>query len=829
MAAPKIVILGDNSLTGDSRVIKQIRTAVAAGYETIAIGVTPGPGYELKQFGARMILVTMYQAEQSVVGAIPQWLSRRFSPTAHEAKSAELQSLRVAAHRDQSRVQQSGIGSRIQRTSINARLAKIRVRRSFNDRMASQTASAVATGVERNHAKIAKMQDPRILAQLEVLDPGTFALQAVVAPVLAELNPDIVHANDYRTISLALDYAKTARESGRPVAIVYDSHEWLPGYTELGTGRHAFAQAAERDGITQVDSVITVSTEIAARIQSHYGLPSTPLVVQNSPEVPGELLSGPTLRQRLRLSHDQFLAVYSGSVGSGRDLELCIDAIVEVPTAVLAFVVSTPDRDRIRKLKSRAQDAGVADRVRFVRFVPQEQIVSYLREADVGLIPFERNANNDVAVPTKTREYAGAQVPIITSDVPALAEFVSRFACGEIYSVGDSKDLGAAIDRVIDNGRSRYTAGLAKVTTESTWQTEAATLRTAWSSALAVSDIAPPDSPADGDLASLRPRKSLASESAGSRIVLGVGPLPAATGLMSSLNAINATPIGIDPDDQPERASAAVWHELAQRYTHCLLVSGRSLVADGRNAAETARELDCAEAEGVRLGSLLLGPEVLTPTPRGGETPMELRGRERRAVRRRMTAEFFGLPIFTTNYDLAQSWDVAIWLPLALADIVPISDSLAPEPRDQLTVLDLRRKGEVLESRAVTRKIRNTCNHHGAKLITRRLATQSGPLDAAIAGADIVIDSQISNRGYTIEAVTALAHGKVVLSTFSGDPSTAPVVNTSEETLGTELARVLTDASLRDGFSMRGSAWVDRYHRGDASRAAVKSFLKTKS
>ncbi len=94
----------------------------------------------------------------------------------------------------------------------------------------------------------------------------------------------------------------------------------------------------------------------------------------------------------------------------------------------VAFVVAHPPSRYVEGLVARAAELGVADRVHLLPYVPHDQVVSFLASADAGVIPIHHWPNHEVALITKFFEYAHARLPMIISDVRAMArgDSVSR-------------------------------------------------------------------------------------------------------------------------------------------------------------------------------------------------------------------------------------------------------------------------------------------------------------------------------------------------------------------------------------------------------------------
>src|SRR5258707_6588416 len=60
------------------------------------------------------------------------------------------------------------------------------------------------------------------------LEPGLWDYELAYGPVIDELAPDIIHANDFRMLGVGARALVRARGKGRDVKLVWDAHEFLP-------------------------------------------------------------------------------------------------------------------------------------------------------------------------------------------------------------------------------------------------------------------------------------------------------------------------------------------------------------------------------------------------------------------------------------------------------------------------------------------------------------------------------------------------------------------------------------------------------------------------
>lgn len=273
--------------------------------------------------------------------------------------------------------------------------------------------------------------------------------QAYLAEV-GQMDFDLVHAHDATTIACASNAVAFASRSGVRPALVYDAHEYARGLSNLPASIRDVNVAVEQANIGAADAVVTVSPVLADRLQRDHSLPQTPALVLNAPLAaafdPDSRLS---VRESAGLAEDVPLAVYAGVIKPLRGVATVVRALPLVPDLHVAIVVSTPGSAAVKELLAEAHQGGCAERVHVLPYVQQDQVINYLRTADVGLYPLLRSGNTELAWPTKIFEYLHAGLPMVVSDMPSMSELVMQQGWGEVFAAGDPEGFAAAVRRVL--------------------------------------------------------------------------------------------------------------------------------------------------------------------------------------------------------------------------------------------------------------------------------------------------------------------------------------------------------------------------------------------
>lgn len=271
----------------------------------------------------------------------------------------------------------------------------------------------------------------------------TALVSATFARAITAYRPDIVHAHDFNTLPAAVRAAKAVG-----ARLVYDMHE-MEEARQPPAGRllSAWKNGIERRAMRRVDGAITVSPSIALHYARKHGI-EPPELVLNAPRVEIGRLRGPDLRSRLGLAAGVPLAVYVGGVSPGRGNEHMLEAVRRMSGVHLAIAgVIRPEMQALIDHYARPDRLG--GRLHYVGLLPHDQVVPFIRSADVGLCTILGSClNYEYCLPNKLFEMTFAGLPLVVSDNRELARFVARTGTGVAVRADDPDAIAAGIVRV---------------------------------------------------------------------------------------------------------------------------------------------------------------------------------------------------------------------------------------------------------------------------------------------------------------------------------------------------------------------------------------------
>jgi glycosyltransferase involved in cell wall biosynthesis len=236
---------------------------------------------------------------------------------------------------------------------------------------------------------------------------------------------------------------------------LYDAHDFylgIRGAAESSWQRRwirRFQRWLEAKCIADAAACITVNQGTAAMIDAEFG--RRPLVLRNCHDARLDRQPRETVREKAKVSRDEFLVVSIGQWKPGQATMEAIDALTMLDTRVhLAFVGAGHEwaRPWIEKKQ-------LVDRVHLVGPVSANEIVLFVNSADAALIHYrEHNPNYANALPNGFFQSIAASLPLVYVDLPGIAAEARAHHLG-IAVEGSAPAIAAALLRLVEDTGER--------------------------------------------------------------------------------------------------------------------------------------------------------------------------------------------------------------------------------------------------------------------------------------------------------------------------------------------------------------------------------------
>ncbi|WP_395022699.1 glycosyltransferase [Dongia sp.] len=301
------------------------------------------------------------------------------------------------------------------------------------------------------------------------------------------IRPDVIHTFGAAAIGIGDDFRRRLRSEGCAASWVHDYLEYTRGHAFIDDRRqggkedtawHETVVKYETEHAGREDHAFTVSPQLATALARDYGLAHEPTVLLNAPRL-GDFEAGSqrTIRKKLRLGPDVPLIVYSGGVTPLRGVDALTCAIGRMPDVHLALITNS-QTEYTESLVGAARTGGWAQRLHLVGYVEPDAVPTFLQDATAGVHPLSHYGNAEVALPNKLFDYLHARLPVVVSDVGAMAGFVTGHQLGEVFPAGNVDALVDALRRVIA-AREPIVSRIARddhLLAENAWESQEAAL-----------------------------------------------------------------------------------------------------------------------------------------------------------------------------------------------------------------------------------------------------------------------------------------------------------------------------------------------------------------
>lgn len=272
--------------------------------------------------------------------------------------------------------------------------------------------------------------------------------------IVRRVKPDVIHVQCHYIIGRVL--ARAGKKLG--VRVIATNHvmpeninPFLP-FPQWGKDLVARASWADMRWVLSQADVVTNPTQIGATAMEESGKFRDPVFpVSNGIESSNyELAAG----EEVGGNPDELRIFFAGRLAVEKNIDVLIEALSLLPAELGHTVLEVAGSGEILdQLRTKAQDCGVADRVRFLGFVSDEELrAGYLR-ADVFCQPGTAELQSLV-----TLEAMSASKPVVLANALALPHLVQDGVNGYLFEPGNPADLAQKLALILSLGQDERAA-----------------------------------------------------------------------------------------------------------------------------------------------------------------------------------------------------------------------------------------------------------------------------------------------------------------------------------------------------------------------------------
>ncbi len=189
---------------------------------------------------------------------------------------------------------------------------------------------------------------------------------------------------------------------------------------------------------------VTAPTMTALNLLYEHGLRAPAQAISNGVDLkkfsPG--VRDKQLSHRLHLPSGRPLILSVNRLSQEKRIDVLIDAIAKMTGDAHLAIASTGPAEA--DLRAQVEELNLMDRVSFLGFIPDKDLASLYRLADVFTIPSEAELQS-----LATMEAMASGLPVIAADAYALPELVHHNSNGFLFQRGNSEEMAQYLDVLV--------------------------------------------------------------------------------------------------------------------------------------------------------------------------------------------------------------------------------------------------------------------------------------------------------------------------------------------------------------------------------------------
>ena len=257
--------------------------------------------------------------------------------------------------------------------------------------------------------------------------------------------PDVIIASDLYSM---IPSAQT--KSQHNAKIIYDSREL---YTQLGGLKNKpLIQKVwtwyEKKYILKTDYVVAnaeIDRDYLCKVYNHPNIQ----IMKNLPSECFLKNENINLKEQLCLDEEAQIFLYQGKFHEGRGIRFSIKCISKIKKAVLILIGDGPMKPLYIQA---AEKENMHDRLIMMDAVPYENLAVFARQAFIGLSIIQPISKSyEHALPNKLFEYAVSGLPMICSNLKAMAEMVEQYKHGIAIQYNSELEFHEAYQKILNN------------------------------------------------------------------------------------------------------------------------------------------------------------------------------------------------------------------------------------------------------------------------------------------------------------------------------------------------------------------------------------------
>ncbi|HHX65323.1 MAG TPA: glycosyltransferase family 4 protein [Chloroflexi bacterium] len=269
--------------------------------------------------------------------------------------------------------------------------------------------------------------------------------------IVDNFRPDVLHTHE--TALLALQFTRYCQQNGLPLLA---SCHYVPRFVVRYLSGDTAADSGPIESLVWAYSIwllnrcdhVVFATPTHRRFFLEQGLKTPTTIISNGVD---------TSRYKPLNGQDEDIerrydlpvgprALFVGRLAKDKKIDVLIRAMNHIPAELNVYLLLVGRGDDRKRLEELCDDLGLQDRVRFLGFVPEEDMPGLFRVADLFVISSTYEVQS---LPTLQAMATG--LPVVAANALALPELVSDGVSGHLVPPDDAYAMGQAMSCVLSD------------------------------------------------------------------------------------------------------------------------------------------------------------------------------------------------------------------------------------------------------------------------------------------------------------------------------------------------------------------------------------------
>ncbi len=258
---------------------------------------------------------------------------------------------------------------------------------------------------------------------------------------------DVIVAEGLGASTIAIIVAKI---TNRP--IVYDYSDYFPDFIPLYTSKGILRSFFKNLGhLTNALNIKTSNAVVAVSdLLKHHAQMYNDNVLKISNGVSSSFANPYVSDKQI---HNEITLCFVGTLESWVSLETVIDALYELnyKESINTLLLIIGDGPKLKSLITYAKRRNISDRVKFLGWIPYNDLGRYLQTVDICVLPFDKSDISYYSMPMKIHEYSLSKKPTISTPLP---EIIKLYGESVLYAE-TIDDYVSSIKLIVEDEKRR--------------------------------------------------------------------------------------------------------------------------------------------------------------------------------------------------------------------------------------------------------------------------------------------------------------------------------------------------------------------------------------